>query len=156
MAAPIPSDPQPAPEGFAKAFAQAWATRDGARIAALFTEDADFVNVTGLWWHGSAAIAKPHDYALKSFFAETELSPGRTECRRIGEDVAVLRCRFRLSGQRAPDGSTAGPRQTILTFVLQRFASGWLAVSAQNTDVVPGMETHVSGPEGFSAVDYRT
>ena len=57
MAGPIPTEP----EDFPAAFAAAWATRDGAQIAALFTPNADFVNVTGLWWHGRAAIAKPHD-----------------------------------------------------------------------------------------------
>ena len=150
MAAPIPTEPQ----HFPAAFARAWASREGAQIAALFTEDADFVNVTGLWWTGRDAIAKPHDYALKSFFAETELRPGRIETRRLGPDHAVVRCRFTLSGQRGPDGGTAGPRQTILVFVLQRGAEGWHAVTAQNTDVVPGKETHVNDG-GLQAVDYR-
>ena len=151
MAAPIPSDPV----GFPAAFAEAWATRDGAAIAALFTEDADFVNVTGLWWHGRAAIAAPHDYALKSFFAQTTLRPGRTEVRLLGDDHAVVRCRFTLSGQRAPDGTAAADRQTILVFVLVRTGEGWRAVTAQNTDVVPGMETHVAGPDGLRATRYR-
>ena len=150
MAAPTPTEP----EGFPAAFARAWASREGAQIAALFTEDADFVNVTGLWWTGRDAIAKPHDYALKSFFADTELSAGRTETRLLGADHAVVRCRFTLSGQRKPDGGIAGPRQTILVFVLQRGPEGWRAVTAQNTDVVPGKETHVNDG-GLRAVDYR-
>ncbi|MBV6636410.1 MAG: SgcJ/EcaC family oxidoreductase [Mameliella sp.] len=154
MAAPILSDPLARPEGFPAAFIAAWQTRRGEAIAALFTEDADFVNVTGLWWHGRAAIAKPHDYALKSFFRETTLRAGRTEIRRLGEDVAVVRCRLTLSGQTTPDGATAGNRQTILTAVLQRGPEGWLTVSAQNTDVVPGKETHVNSG-ALTAVDYR-
>ena len=155
MAVSIPTNPVASPEAFPAAFADAWHSRDGAHIAALFTKDADFVNVTGLWWHGQDAIARPHDYALKSFFSGTTLTPGRTGIRYLGPDNAVVRCRFRLTGQRAPDGSKGGPRQTILTFVLCRGDSGWLAVSAQNTDVVPGKETHVAGPDGLTAVDYR-
>lgn len=151
---PIPSDPCAAPEDFPAAFIAAWLSRDGAAIAALFAEDADFVNVTGLWWHGRDAIAKPHDYALKSFFRHTTLRAGRTEVRRLGEDIAVVRSRSTLSGQTAPDGTPAGDRQTILTAVLQRHAGGWLAVSAQNTDVVPGMETHVNAG-GLRPADYR-
>lgn len=154
MAAPIRSEPLARPEDFPAAFIAAWDSRDGEAIAALFTEDADFVNVTGLWWHGRAAIAKPHDYALKSFFSGTTLRAGRTETRRLGEDVAVVRCRLTLSGQTAPGGSTAGDRQTILTAVLQRGPEGWLAVSAQNTDVVLGKETHVN-TGALTAVDYR-
>lgn len=151
---PIPTDPLLSPADFPAAFIAAWDSREGAAIAALFTEDADFVNVTGLWWHGREAIAKPHDYALKSFFSDTSLRAGRTEVRPLGPDVAVVRCRLTLSGQTAPDGSTAGPRQTILTAVLQRQPEGWLAVSAQNTDVVPGKETHVNTGR-LDAVDYR-
>ena len=150
MAAPIPTEPG----DFPAAFARAWASREGAEIAALFTEDADFVNVTGLWWTGREAIAAPHDYALKSFFADTELRPGRTEVRSMGEDAAVVRCRFTLTGQRLPQGGTAGPRQTILVFVLRRDPDGWRAVTAQNTDVVPGKETHVNDGS-LRPADYR-
>ena len=64
------------PEDIPAAFARAWASRDGAEIGALFAEDAEFVNVVGLWWHDRGAIARAHDYALKSFFAETRLTPG--------------------------------------------------------------------------------
>ncbi|MBN9888490.1 SgcJ/EcaC family oxidoreductase [Salipiger abyssi] len=150
MASRWPSEP----EEFPAAFARAWATREGAEIAALFTEDAEFVNVTGLWWTGRKRIAAPHDYALKSFFAETELRPGRIAVRRLGADVAVVRCRFTLTGQRLPEGGIAGPRQTILLFVLQDRPEGWRAVAAQNTDVVPGMETHVNDGT-LRPADYR-
>lgn len=143
-----------APEEFPKAFADAWHSRDGHRIGALFAEDADFVNVTGLWWRNRAAISKAHDYALKSFFGNTTLKPGVTTTRQLGPDHAVVQCRFTLTGQTAPDGTIANTRQTILTFVLQNTPDGWQAVAAQNTDVVPGKETHVNTGD-LTAVDYR-
>ncbi|WP_417724843.1 SgcJ/EcaC family oxidoreductase [Salipiger sp.] len=151
MAARIPTEP----EGFPAAFAEAWATRDGSAIAALFAEDADFVNVTGLWWIGRAAIAGPHDLALKSFFAETELRPGRVSVRLLPPDHAVVRCRFTMTGQTTPDGRPAGPRRTVLVFVLARDAEGWRAVTAQNTEVLPGMETFVADG-GLRGIDYRS
>ncbi len=137
------------------AFARAWASRDGAAIGALFAEDADFVNVVGLWWHDRAAIARAHDTALKSFFADTRLTPGAVRVRMLSEDHAVVRCRFRLIGQRAPDGSDAGPRRAILTFVCERTPEGWLALAAQNTDVVDGAETLAAGPAGLAPARYR-
>ncbi|OSQ51776.1 SgcJ/EcaC family oxidoreductase [Marivita geojedonensis] len=142
------------PEDFPKAFADAWHSRDGHRIGALFSDDADFVNVTGLWWRNRTAISKAHDYALKSFFADSTLKPGVVTTRTLGPDHAVVHCRFHLSGQSAPDGSIAGDRSTILIFVLQKGPGGWQAVAAQNTDVVPGKETHLNA-DTFSAVDYR-
>ena len=144
----------PAPEDFVPAFVAAWMARDGEALAALFAPDADFVNVVGIWWEDRAAIAKAHSYALGSFFSETVLVPGKVKIRHLG-DVAVIHARVRLSGQRAPDGTEAGARTAILSFVLIRRDGGWEGVSAQNTDVAPGTETHVAG-ERFEAVDYRT
>ena len=143
-----------APEDFPEAFTAAWMARDAGALAGLFAEDADFVNVVGIWWRDRAAIRKAHHYALRSFFAETVLTPGRVRVRRLGEGHAVVHTRFRLRGQRTPDGRPAGDRQTILVFVLARSPDGWQAVAAQNTDIVPGAETNLAG-EGFSSADYR-
>jgi len=137
------------------AFARAWMARDARALAGLFAEDADFVNVVGLWWHDRAAIETAHHYALTSFFADTDLRPGRIETRQLGDAAAVVHCRFHLTGQRAPDGAIAGPRVTILIFVMERRAGGWICVAAQNTDVVPGAETHLAGDTGLTPQDYR-
>src|SRR5690606_17141392 len=37
-------------------FADAWNARDPDALASLFDEDAEFVNVTGRWWHDRAAV----------------------------------------------------------------------------------------------------
>lgn len=143
------------PEDFGAAFVAAWMARDAGALAALFAQDADFVNVVGLWWHNRSDIEKAHAYGLSTFFAHSTLRLGRTKCRLIGTEAAVTQSRLTLTGQTAPDGSTAGPRTTILTATLQRFETGWLAVAAQNTDVVAGAETHLAAPSGLLPQDYR-
>ncbi len=143
------------PEGVLRAFIDAWHARDGAAIGALFTPDGDFVNVTGLWWHGPEAIARPHQYALDGFFAATRLKAGRTEVKDLG-DVAILRSRLHLTGQLTPDASAAGPRQTILTLVMVRTEAGWRVTSAQNTDIHPGRETHVATEGDLIPTRYGT
>ena len=143
-----------APEDFPKAFTQAWMARDGDALGALFVDDADFVNVVGIWWENRPAIAKAHSYALRSFFSASRLAPGRVKTRLLGPDVAVVHCRFRLMGQKTPTGEEAEPRSTILVFVLQRDADGWRAVTAQNTDIVPGAETYTN-TGGLRPADYR-
>ncbi|MBD3678980.1 MAG: SgcJ/EcaC family oxidoreductase [Rhodobacteraceae bacterium] len=137
------------------AFARAWAARDAGALAALFAEDADFVNVVGLWWHDRAAIEKAHAYGLSTFFRNSVLKPGRVKLRMLGPDAAVVQCRFTLTGQIAPDGSEAGARRTVLSFVMQRREDGWICVSAQNTDIVPGAETHLATDVGLEPKDYR-
>ena len=116
--------------------------------AECLSEDAEFVNVVGLWWHDRDAIADAHGYALGSFFAETELRPGATRVKRLSNDHAIVQCRFRLTGQRTPDGRTAAERRTILTFVVERRTNGWIAVAAQNTDVAEGAETLARDRDG--------
>lgn len=144
------------PEEIAPAFAQAWMARDADALAALFAPEADFVNVVGIWWEDREAIRKAHHYGLTTFFRDSRLGVGRTKLRRIGEDAAVVHARMSLSGQRAPDGSEAGRRTTILTFVMARQQEGgWLCVAAQNTDVVPGRETFERTGDDLIPRDYR-
>ncbi|MEM8850246.1 MAG: SgcJ/EcaC family oxidoreductase [Pseudomonadota bacterium] len=142
------------PDAFVPAFTAAWAARDGEALAALFADDADFVNVVGIWWEDRPAIAKAHSYALGSFFAHTKLTAGRVKRRDLG-DVVVLHARMALVGQIAPDGTKAGARTTILSFVLHRRAGAWACVSAQNTDVVPGAETYLAQGARLAPKDYR-
>ncbi len=146
------SDPA---QSFVDAFIAAWMARDGTALANLFVPDADFVNVVGIWWEDRAAIAKAHQYALDSFFSQSTVSAGRVKTRALGPDHLLVHVRARLTGQIAPDGTTAAPRTTILSFVLERHGADWLAVSAQNTDIVIGAETQLAGAHGVRPQDYR-
>lgn len=130
-------------------------SRDGGRVAALFADDADFVNVVGIWWEDRTAIGRAHGYALTSFFARSRLSVGRVKVRRLAGDIAVVHARMRLTGQTGRNGKPAGGRSTIFLFVLERRPGGWICVAAQNTDIVPGDETHEAGEGGLSPADYR-
>lgn len=143
------------PEDFAPAFVAAWSEGDAERLGALFVEDADFVNVVGLWWRRRKAIQKAHAYAFARYFKTAELEMLETRTRCLG-DVAVAHARIRLTGQIAPDGSAAGPREAILSFTLSKTDAGWLAVSAQNTEVSPGMETQIAGDGAPRPVAYPT
>jgi uncharacterized protein (TIGR02246 family) len=146
----LPSEPGDIPH----AFAAAWMARDARALAALFAADAEFVNVVGLWWHDRAAIESAHDYALRSFFADSTLKPGAIRVRMLGAEVAVVQCRFTLRGQRLPDGGQAGVRRTILSFVARRTPDGWIVEAAQNTDIVDGAET-LAQDGVLRATDYR-
>lgn len=44
---------------------------------------------------------------------------------------------------------------TIFSFVMRRGDAGWVCASAHNTDVVPGMETHLAGPGGLAPTRYQ-
>lgn len=144
------------PEDFPTLFAQGWMVRDAKALAGLFVDDADFVNVVGLWWHNRQDIEKAHDYGLRTFFKTSEIIAGRTSVRYLGEDVAVVHVRWKLTGQADKGGSVLDPRKTVMMFVVQKQADGWIAVAAQNTDVIPGMETFMAKEGGLESADYRS
>lgn len=143
------------PEDLPRHFAAAWAARDAAALAALFVEDADFVNVVGLWWHNRRDIERAHAYGLSRIFQHSTLKPGGIKTRMLGPDHAVVHCRWHLEGQTGQKGEQLAPRQSIMVFVAERQAAGWRAVAVQNTDVLPGAETIAITPKGAEARSYR-
>lgn len=149
--------PIESPDQIPLQFVEAWNLRDASSIAELFAEDAEFVNVTGLWWHSREAIEKAHAYGLKVIFKDSTLSIRKLQVKSIHPEIAVVHARMQLVGQAATPGtSTPGVRQTLFSFVVQQTGAGWLCVSAHNTDIVPGMETHLVDEVGnMRAVDYR-
>lgn len=145
------------PEDLPLKWMEAWNNRDSEALANLFSEDAEFVNVVGLWWHNRQDIWKAHEYGLRVIFNESTLELRKTTCRLIGDNVALVHARMKLSGQtNHVSDSTAGDRKNIFSFVLEKHSKGWVAISAHNTDVVPGMETNLVGKDGrMKSVDYR-
>jgi len=145
------------PDIIAHRFVEAWNQRDATGIAALFDEDAEFVNVTGLWWHNRQAIEKAHAYGLRTIFQHSRLELLRTKTKYLSDDIAVVHAKMKLSGQTPVAGvSQPGLRRTLFSFVVRREQGQWRCASAQNTDVVPNVETHVRDEKGqLRAADYR-
>lgn len=142
------------PADVAQGFRDAWNRMDADALAALFTEDADFVNVVGMWWRNRRQIRFNHAYGFRRIFAGSVMSIDRLAVRELG-DVAVVHVDARVRGQTAPDGRPAGDRLAHLSFVVARQpGGGWLAVSAQNTDRVPGAQTNLAEGDRVWPVRY--
>ncbi|MCK0112102.1 SgcJ/EcaC family oxidoreductase [Ornithinimicrobium sp. F0845] len=157
------------PEDVANRFADAWNRGDADAIAALFTDDADFVNVVGFWWTRREQIRHNHAYGFAHIFPGSTMSIERLRVRDLG-DTAVVHARWRIEGQSMPSGGDggageaddgapgyaddggpgyAGDRRGIFVFVTRRQKDGTLrAVAAQNTDIVPGAQTLVADGSG--------
>lgn len=153
------------PDRIVDLWIEAWNQRNADQLAALFDEDAEFVNVTGLWWHDRAAIRRAHEYGLRIIFDQSTLTLLRRRVTWIvggpdteGPAAAVVHAKMKLTGQTAvADADEPGPRRTIFSFVVHRTDNGWRCASAQNTDVVSGTETNVADPSGrLRPVSYRS
>jgi uncharacterized protein (TIGR02246 family) len=144
------------PEEIATGFAEAWNATDAGLLSELFTKDADFVNVVGLWWRTRSQIRENHAYGFRHMFPRTLMTLNKVTTRELGPDAAVVHMAWTLSGQISPSGETAGDRSGVLSFTLSRQADGhWLAVSAQNTDRVPGAQTYVAAGGILTAENYK-
>lgn len=148
--------PISSPEKIPERFEKAWNERDANKLAALFDEDAEFVNVVGIWWHSRKEIYKAHDYGLRVIFNNSTLKQGRTKVKYLSEDIAVVYSRFRLTDQTPLKETKPEMRQTIFSFVVHRVDGPWSCASAHNTDIIPGKETHLMKDGEIEAVDYRT
>lgn len=145
------------PEEIPALFVETWMKRDAAMLASLFTDDAEFVNVVGLWWHNREDIEKAHAYGFENIFGDSDLKLRKTKVKFLSDDIAVIHARMRLKNQSPADKeSTPSLRQNIFSFVVQKEGEHWLCVSAHNTDIVRGAETNLNdGEDGLKAVSYR-
>lgn len=137
------------PESMPVLFMEAWNNRDAEALASLFANDAEFVNVVGLWWHDRKAIWKAHDYGLRVIFNQSHVKVGRVKKKMLSETISLVHARFTLTGQTETKGKPVPyKRQTLFSFVLQRHAQGWHCVSAHNTDIATGAETNIMDASG--------
>lgn len=133
------------PQEIVRDFAAAWNRGDADALAALFADDADFVNVVGLWWTRREQVRHNHAFGFARIFPGSTMTLDRVRVRRLGDDVAVVHAQWRVHGQTDPGGAPADDRRGVFSFVTERRPDGtWLAVSAQNTDIVPGAQTHLA------------
>jgi uncharacterized protein (TIGR02246 family) len=146
------------PDAIPSLFVEAWNKRDPDALASLFDDDAEFVNVTGIWWHDRASIRTAHTYGLARIFNNSSLTVDDIRLKQLSTDISVVHARMTLSGQ-TPVGAIdrPGSRTTIFSFVVHRTGERWLCAAAHNTDVIPQMETIVVDNDGtFRAANYRT
>ncbi|TRC72165.1 SgcJ/EcaC family oxidoreductase [Mesorhizobium sp. WSM4307] len=126
------------PEDIATAFADAWNRHDMDDFAALFSEEANFVNVVGMWWKNRAEIEGAHRATHETMFRDSRLEGFVSSVVGLAPGLASVHYAWTLTGAFAPDGSPAGTRKGILLLVVKEEQSGWRIKVAQNTDIVPG------------------
>jgi uncharacterized protein (TIGR02246 family) len=117
-------------------FAVAWNRHDGPALAALFTEDGDFVNVIGRWAQGRAAIAAVLNRNHPTIFRESHLAQTNVTIRSPRPEVAIVHARWNLSGERGQQDEVLPPRQGIITLLLTKEPGGWRIAAFQNTDIL--------------------
>jgi uncharacterized protein (TIGR02246 family) len=97
-------------------------------FAALFTEDADFVVITGKYLKGRNEIVTYHAGLFTGSFKGSHLDVTSVAIRFLRPDVAVAR----VATKRAEDGGKE-MRTSFPMLVLTKEGKSWLIAAAQNT-----------------------
>jgi uncharacterized protein (TIGR02246 family) len=116
-----------------QAFCQAWNHHDGHALAQIMSEDADFVSVGAVWFHGRADFEKYHSRLLSGRFAESTSTPPETRVRFLRPDVALIHWSWRIEGDKNFDGSPRPKRFGLMTMLAEKRGDAWLVVAARNT-----------------------
>jgi uncharacterized protein (TIGR02246 family) len=127
----LPASITTTPQEIPALFARAWNDRDPDAMAALFDEDAEFVNVSGLHLHDRDSIRKAHADGWQHSPTGT-LASDDVKVKLLSPEIAIVHARLTRSGQAPP-----APQTTIASFVVHRAGDRWLCAAAHTTDVVP-------------------
>jgi uncharacterized protein (TIGR02246 family) len=156
---PLPSGPTPikAPLDIASKFTKAWNAGDAKAISELFAEDADFVNVVGLWWTSRRSIRRALKRGFAEWFAGSTFTVEKLSQRLLGSDACLIITRWRIEGQRDPDGELTDARRGLATVALQQLDDGtWLCVSCHFTDIAPAADTNLMVGGVLTPTSYLT
>lgn len=126
-------------ENVVRAFSDCWNRHDMEAFGQLFAEDAEFVNVVGLWWKGREAIKRAHATTHATMFKDSRLTMTHIEIRFVTPLVAIARSSWELTGHLGPSGEALPERRGILMNLVTRRNGGWEIIDSQNTDIIEGV-----------------
>jgi uncharacterized protein (TIGR02246 family) len=125
-------------DGVVKALGDSWNTHDMALFGAQFTEDADFVNVLGMDWHGREEIESHHAAVHSTIFRNSKLRMLDYSLRPIADGVMLALMRWERTGHESPpDVRMPEVRKGVATGVFVQRDGRWLITAFHNTDTVP-------------------
>jgi ketosteroid isomerase-like protein len=129
-------------------FPDTWNRRDMAAFGQCFAADADFVNVTAIWWKGRPAIEKNHAFLLGTIdasetmdvtleprlygvFKDTTLTFTVHEVRFLRPEIGLARVAWQITG----DARTPEPRTGRMMLVVVQEGDRWRIAAVQNTEI---------------------
>jgi uncharacterized protein (TIGR02246 family) len=114
---------------------ESWNTHDMKAFAKLLREDAEWINVVGMHWHGRDAVVKAHAIFHETMFKDCRLRTDAMEIRALGSGQAIAVVTTTQDGFTTPGGHVMPKGQTKQSYVLAKESDGWKIVHAQNVRI---------------------
>jgi uncharacterized protein (TIGR02246 family) len=116
--------------GIFTSFTKSWDQPGMPGFEALFTEDADFVVITGRWLKGRAEIVRYHRELLQGVYAGSRSLPPSTTVRFLTSDIAIAHV---ASGAHYTRDGAEHVRTGLATATLVKRGEKWLITAFHNT-----------------------
>lgn len=116
-------------------FEKSWNTHDMKLLATLFREDAEFINIMGMHWHGRKAIVAAFTGFHETIFKNHHMTTDALEIRSIGNGFAIAVLTTGQDSFTTPDGHVMPKEQTRESLVMAKGADGWKIVHGQNVAI---------------------
>lgn len=119
------------------ALLEGFQTRDAAKLAAVYAEDADWVNAFGTTKRGGTAIVSYLEglFADQNFDDGELVAPPTSRLRRLTGEVVTVSTHLQVKGQGLVGGGEITLRDNFSLRILQRQTNGrWVIVSEMYND----------------------
>lgn len=123
-------------------YEEAWNRHDMTTLGRLFADDAEWVNIVGMWWRGRADVEKAHRAFHETMFRETPLIFSDVSVRFVAPGVAVAITTIEMGDFTTPEGHAMLQTRDRCTFVVARRGGEWKIVSGHNTVISPAAAPH--------------
>lgn len=111
-------------------FQESWNTPDMPHIEDLFTDDADFVVITGKWLKGRDEIVGYHRDLLKGVYRDSHLFVDDITVRFVRDDLAIVHM---ASGANFTRAQEQFRRTSLSTSTLMKTGGKWRIIAFHNT-----------------------
>jgi uncharacterized protein (TIGR02246 family) len=115
-------------------YAVAWNGHDTAALSRFFTEDCDYVNVTGEHWKGGQEIEQRQGELFRSRLKTAVRTLTGVEVRFSTPDVALVHATWDVTGRSRPTGKGVPVLKEITTMTMVKTNGKWLISAFQNTE----------------------
>jgi len=122
---------------------EAWNRKDAAGLAALLSDDMDFVTVLGPrggWLRDKPRFEDVHATMFTTLFTDSTWTTRDTHVRFLRDDIAIARVHWSTTGDKVRHVKHGAPREGMFMWVVEKRDGQWLVVASQNTESMPVLE----------------
>lgn len=115
----------------------AWNRSDLETYTGFWSEDADLVNVLGVWRKGRAEILAELEFLHAGRFRGTQIRKLDHTVRFLASEIAVVRVQWdmRWPAEGSDKNLRNATRHGLFIHVVVRTSGGWRLVASQNTEI---------------------